>query len=199
MRAVRLFLGVSAASAVIAAIASGCGGSTNGAAPIDSGTAEDVTMEAAPMMEAAVESAAPEAAPPEASVVDAACVPDASLSSIAIPDSGLADSGINVGACISCFTTEPNCAPVVSSCNENCACISAVQGFAACIGMPGGSLLSCAAGLTAIPGVTTTELETCGITCATACGITLPGGDSGTTGDSGTGDSGSATDAPTGG
>ncbi len=187
MRAARLFLGVSASFAVIASVASGCGGSTNNNPPADSGTTEDVTMEAAPMMEAAVEAAA-EAAAPEAAV-DAACVPDANLSSIAIPDAGLADSGINVGECLSCFETA--CPNIVMTCNQSCACISAVQGFGACLSAPGGSLEGCAATLTTIPGVSITDLA-CALGCATICGVTLPGGDSGSTTDSAT-----TTDGPT--
>jgi hypothetical protein len=185
MRAARLFLGVSASVAVIASVASGCGSSSSNP-PVDSGTGEDVTMEAAPM-EAAVEAAA-EAAAPEAAV-DAACVPDASLSSIVIPDAGIADSGINVAACLGCIQTETNCAPIVTACSTSCVCVSAVEGFANCLEQPGASAAGCLLSNLAtasIPGVTMGEEEACGITCASTCGVNLGGGDSGSMQDSAT-------------
>jgi len=183
MRAARLFLGLSASFAVIASVASGCGSSTSSSPPVDSGTAEDVTMEAAPM-EAAVEAAA-EAAPEAA--VDAGCVPDASLSSIPIPDAGFGDSGIDVMACFACVQTE--CPSVVATCNMSCACISAVEMAAKCLGSAGGSLLNCASDLSSA-GISITSCPSV-LGCAAACGVNLGGGDSGTH------DSSTATDGPT--
>jgi hypothetical protein len=185
MRAARLFLGVSASFAVIASVASGCGSSSSSPPPVDSGAAEDVTMEAAPAeaaAEAAVEAAAPEAA------VDAACVPDANLSSIPIPDAGI-DSGINVTACIGCIQTNSLCTPIVTACNTSCACISAIEAFANCLEQPGASAETCLLSNLAtasIPGVTTSEEEACGIACAATCGVSLGGGDSGSMQDSAT-------------
>ncbi len=172
MRAARLFLGFSASFAVIASVASGCGSSSSNP-PVDSGTGEDVTMEAAPMMEAAVE-ATVEAAAPEAAV-DAACVPDASLSSIPIPDAGFGDSGIDVMACFACVQTE--CPSVVAMCNMSCACISAVEMAAKCLGSAGGSLLNCASDLSSA-GISITSCPSV-LGCAAACGVNLGGGDSG--------------------
>jgi hypothetical protein len=187
MRAARLFLGLSASFAVIASVASGCGSSTSNP-PVDSGTGEDVTMEAAPM-EAAVE-AAPEAAPVEAG--PDGCVPDASIQNLTIPDASIGDSGVDVPACLSCFET--NCMSIVATCDQSCVCVSAVQQFATCIGMAGSSLLTCAAGLEAIPGVSIQQLA-CALPCATPCGVSLTG-DSGMA-DSSSNDSATTTDGPT--
>ena len=184
MRAARLFLGVSASFAVIASVASGCGSSTSNP-PADSGTGEDVTMEAAPMeaaVEAAVEAAAPEAA------VEAGCVPDASLSSIPIPDAGL-DSGINVTACLGCIQTNMLCSPIVTACNTSCSCVSAIEAFANCLEQPGASAQTCLLSdlaTASIPGVSTTQEEACGFACAVTCGVNLGGGDSGSMQDSAT-------------
>jgi hypothetical protein len=180
MRATRWLLGLSTSFAVVACVASGCSSGSTAAPAIDSGAAQDVTtdVEVEAAVEAAVESAAPEAA------VDAACVPDANLSSLTVPDASIGDSGVDVAACLSCF--ESSCPMIVATCNQSCACVSAVQTFATCIGTPGSSLLSCASGLMSIPGVGVTQLA-CALGCTTVCGVSLPTGDGGK-GDGATGD-----------
>jgi hypothetical protein len=183
MHAARWLLGLSASFAAVAAVASGCGGNTSGAAPIeDSGP--DVTMEAAPM-EAAVE-AAVEAAPEAAPVVDAACVPDANINNLPIPDASFGDAGATAASCISCFRT--SCPTLITMCNEECVCVAAFEEVASCLGM-GGALETCGAPLLNVPGVSLSDLI-CAAGCAvpSVCGYSLPsgGGDSGTSGDSAT-------------
>jgi hypothetical protein len=184
MRAARWLLGLSASFAVVASVASGCGGSTNGAAPIeDSGVVPDVTTEAA--MEAAVE-AAVEAAAPEAAV-DAACVPDANIDMLPVPDASFGDAGATAASCLACFQT--SCPTVIAQCNTNCACVAAFEQFGQCLGS-GQSLIDCGLALAGVTGAGITETQLiCALPCATpsTCGVTIPtGGDSGTSGDSAT-------------
>jgi hypothetical protein len=191
MRATRWLLGMGTAFSVLSAVAAGCGSSTTGSSPAqDSGTTMDVSM-----MEAAVE-AAPEAAmeaAPEAEA--AACVPDSSIQMFNIPDANLGDGG-NTEACLSCF--EAACPMIVTSCNASCACVSAYGVFANCIstGAPGlSTLLACGSAFSSNSGgVITNPLSqlSCAGGCINVCGITLPT-------DSGSGDTGTATDSATGG
>jgi hypothetical protein len=197
MRAARWFLGLSASFSVVAAVAAGCGGGTNGAAPIDSGT-EDATSDVR-TAEAAVEAAPDvvEASAPEA----AACIPDASLQSIPVPDASFGDSGATAASCLSCF--ESSCPMVVTQCNASCSCVSAYEGLGACL-QAGTSALTCIGTFAASSGL---GLNAASLTCAgpcvlapAVCGFTIPnmGGDSGTpTGDGATGDGATTTDGAT--
>lgn len=186
MRAMRLFLGFSAASALVGAVASGCGSSSSPAAPQDSG-AGDVTTEATPQPEAAPE-AAPETGP---DVVDSGpnvCVPETSVSSIPAPDAALNDAGATVASCMMCVAQSTGCSQLVAECNENCVCISAFEMFSHCLSSPGGSLFACAGTLQglAASGIDASTTA-CVISCATACGYPAPSGDGGEGGTSGDG------------
>jgi len=182
MRATRWLLGLSTSFTVVACVASGCGGGTSSNPPVDSGTADatnDVVVEAT--VEAAAEAAAPEAA------VDAACVPDANINNLPVPDASFGDAGATAESCISCFKT--NCTTLIATCNQDCACVAAFEQVESCLGV-GGALTTCGAPLLGISGITFTQLA-CALPCASpsVCGYALPtGGDSGTNGDSATGD-----------
>ena len=179
MRATRLLLGLATSFAVVACVASGCSSGSTAAPPADSGAAQDVTTDVE--VEAAVEAAA-EAAPEAA--VEAGCVPDSSISSLAVPDASYGDSGVNISACISCLETE--CPMVIAQCNMSCTCVDGVNAFAACIAMPGSSLLTCA-GTLASTGITPSS---CGaaLGCAGLCGYNPTTDGGGPKNDGGTGD-----------
>ncbi len=175
MRAMRFFLGFSAASAFVGALVAGCGSSSSPANPVDSG-AGDVTMEAMPQIEAAVETG-----PDVVEAGPEACVPDATLSSIPVPDASLNDSGATAEGCVMCIAQTSACQPLVMECNQNCACIAAFQMFSQCLGSPGGSLFSCGQSLLSLGSIGIDAGSTaCIASCAIACGYTLPtGGDGG--------------------
>ena len=192
MRATRLLLGLGTSFTVVAAVAAGCGGSTNNpSTPQDSGTA-DVTTEAAAEAEP---EAAPEAAPDVMeAAADVACVPDATIQQFSLPDAAVGDGG-NSQACLSCF--ENACPMIVMACNASCACVSAYETFANCIttSPPGlSSLAACGMAFATNSGgiITGVSQLTCALGCAGVCGVTIPtgdgGGDTGTTGDSSAGD-----------
>lgn len=190
MRAMRLFLGFSAATALVGALASGCGSSSSPTAPQDSGPG-DVTMEAMPQMEAAAPETGPDVV--EAAMSDGACVPDAAIN-LMVPDAAIGSDGGSVSpACVSCLSGTSSCQMLLAACNMSCACVSAFNQFYACLGMPGGTFTSCAMSnsslLTSLPQSDLTYLEGCGLTCSTACGFTFPsdGGEGGTTTDGGDG------------
>ncbi len=173
MRAIRLFLGFAATSAIGGAIAAGCGSSSSPAqAPQDSGPG-DVTMEAMPQMEAAP----PEAGPDVVDSGPAVCVPDATLSSIQVPDAALNDSGATAAGCVACLNTA--CPMLVAECNQNCACIAAFEAFSNCIA-GGGGFQTCAVSDLLNIGTTGVDASvTCALGCAITCGYTLPTGDGG--------------------
>jgi len=183
MRAMRIFLGFAATSAIGGAIAAGCGSSSSPSQPpADSGPG-DVTMEAMPQMEAA----APEAGPDvmDAAVVDV-CVPDTSLSSIPVPDAALGEAGATAAGCVMCVATASSCQPLVTACNQSCACISAFETFSQCISAPGGSFVACLGDLTSLASYADSGSATaCGASCLVECGFSLPTGDGGHPGEGG--------------
>ncbi len=178
MRAMRILLGFSAASALAGAVASGCSSSSSPATPQDSGSG-DVTMEAMPQPEAAPEAEAETGGP---DVVDSGtvCVPDTSVSSIPVPDAALGDAGATVAGCMMCVAQSSGCSQLVAECSENCVCIDAFQMFSHCLSSPGGSLFACAGTLQglAASGIDASTIA-CVTGCATACGYTQPSGDGG--------------------
>jgi hypothetical protein len=181
MRAMRIFLGFAATSAIGGAIATGCGSSSSPAQqpPADSGPG-DVTMEAMPQPEAAAETG-PEAAVEAGPDV---CVPDANLSSLPVPDAALNEAGATAAGCIACLNTA--CPQLVAECNQNCACIAAFEQFDQCIGSPGGSLTACLGDLTGLTATGVDASVTCAVGCAIQCGYTLPTGDGGHPSEAGT-------------
>lgn len=184
MRAMRIFLGFATSAALAGAFAAGCGSSSSPATPVDSGTMQDVTMEAMPQMEAAP----PEAGPDVVEAGPDVCVPDASLSSLQVPDASLNDSGATAAGCVACLGVA--CPALVAQCNQSCACVAAIQQFGTCIA-GGGTFQSCAISDLANIGTTGVDASvTCAIGCATSCGVTLPTGDGGPPPDSSTGDTG---------
>jgi len=164
MRASQWLLGLATTSAIVASIASGCGGSSNSGGPSDSGTA-DVTTDH-------VEAAAQEAAPPDTSgdVTDAACVPDVQITSIPVPEGGVPGSDASAAVCLSCVMTA--CPMLISQCNATCGCPEAFITFEGCVAA-GGSLLSCAQALATTAGLPLQDF-TCAASCANSCGVTLP-------------------------
>jgi hypothetical protein len=178
MRAMRLFLGFSAASALVGAVASGCSSSSSPAAAAQDSGSGDVTMEAMPQPEAASETG------PD--VVDSGpdiCVPDTSVSSIAAPDAALNDAGATAAGCMMCVAQSPGCSQLVAECNESCVCIAAFQMFSQCLSSPGGSLFACTGTLQglAASGIDASTTP-CVASCATACGYTPSSGDGGEAG-----------------
>jgi hypothetical protein len=182
MRASQVLLGLATASAVVAAIATGCGGSSSGNTETDSGTdaTNDVAHEAAPV-EAAAETGPSDAA-------SEACAVDADLSTIPVPDASLGDSGQTAAGCVTCV--EAACPNLISQCNASCTCKTAFVTFEGCVAA-GGSLTSCGLALAQSAGLSITDVA-CAAGCATPCGVTLPGGDGGHEGGGGDG----ATDGP---
>lgn len=172
MRAMRLFLGFSAATAFVGAIAAGCGSSSSPSNPVDSG-AGDVTMEATPPVEAAAETG-----PDVVETGPSVCVPDATLATIPIPDAALNDSGATAAGCVACLNQA--CPMLVAQCNQNCACIAAFEAFANCIASGTSNFQICAVSDLANIGSTGVDASvTCAIGCVTACGQMLPSGDGG--------------------
>jgi hypothetical protein len=134
MRASQILLGLATATAMFAAVASGCGGSSNSGSPNDSG-AQDVTTD---HVEAAVE-AAPEAEA-AADVAVEACVPvDADLTTLPVPDASVLDGGVSIAACVACVRA--SCASELEACNADCVCLDTIVG---CIGNGTGINLTCA-------------------------------------------------------
>jgi hypothetical protein len=174
MKATRWLLGLATGSAVVAAVASGCGGGTNGAAPIVEGGTdgpEDVTM--VDHVEAAVEAAPADAAPDvkDAAPKSDACVPDANINMLPVPDASLNDSGATAAACVACV--QQNCGTLIKQCNESCACVDAFEQFELCIGEPGQSLEQCALeDFQGIPGISITSFA-CALGCETPCGVNM--------------------------
>jgi hypothetical protein len=170
MRASQWVLGLATASAIVAAIASGCGGSSTGSTSTDSGTdaTNDVAHEAAPV----------DAAPPDTGPSDAAseaCAVDADLSTIPVPDASLGDAGQTAAGCVTCV--QAACPNLVSQCNASCACKTAFVAFEACVAS-GTSLQTCAVALASSAGLPITDFA-CAVGCATPCGVALPAGDGG--------------------
>jgi hypothetical protein len=167
MKATRWLLGLATGSAIVAAVASGCGGGTNGAAPIVEGGADapdDVTM--VDHVEAAVE-----AAPADAAPKSDACVPDANINMLPVPDASLNDSGATAAACVACV--QQNCGTLITQCNASCACVDAFEQFELCIGEPTMSLLGCAEqDFANIPGISVTSFI-CAAGCTTPCGVNM--------------------------
>jgi hypothetical protein len=169
-------------AATVAAIASGCGGSTSGGSSNDSG-APDVTADHYTAPEAGKEAA------PEAAMEAAPCVPDAQITSIPVPDGSVPGTDASAATCISCV--EAACPTLIATCNMTCGCPEAFDAFEACVNA-GGSLITCAETDLATAGLSPTDL-TCGAGClTTACGITLP--NEGGAPESSTGEA--STDAP---
>jgi hypothetical protein len=193
MRASQWLLGGATAAAIVATIASGCGGSSSGGGGSPQDASTDATYDAA--VEAAKEAAAetgPEAAP--------VCVPDADITHLTIPDASLGDSGASTDGCYSCIQT--SCGSQLASCNTDCTCNSAVQGFLECVAS-GTSPVTCATSHLAGGGTVGLPLIACvagsafpggsGPGCLHACGVSLPEGglgDGGGGGDAGGGDTG---------
>ena len=173
MRASQWLLGLATTSAIVASIASGCGGSSNSGGSNDSGTA-DVTTD---VVEAAAKEAATDAA---ADVIsDAPCVPDVQITSIPVPEGGVPGSDASAAVCLSCVMAA--CPMLISQCNATCGCPEAFITFEGCLAA-GGSLLSCAQALGAAAGLPLTDFA-CAASCANSCGVTLPtdGGNDGAT------------------
>lgn len=169
MRASQWVLGLATASAMVAAIAVGCGGSTSGGNATDSGVA-DVTTEKA--VEAAVEAASEAGvdAPPEA------CTSDVNITDLPIPDASIGETGATVAGCVSCVETA--CPSLPAVCDMTCGCPAAFIGFEQCLGA-GGSILTCAGGLAEGAGIPLTSLA-CAAACSPQCGLgTVIGGEGG--------------------
>jgi hypothetical protein len=198
MRASQWLLGGATAATIVAAIASGCGGSTNSNTTQDSGTdaTNDVATEAAP------KEAAAETGPEAAAETGPTCVADADITKLNPPDAEIGDSGQTAAGCYSCIET--TCGSQLSACNADCACNVAVVAFLNCV-QGGGAVTTCGAGLATGGGTAGLPLGLCvagsavpggsGPGCLHACGVSLPeGGPPGDGGGDSAGDTGS-TDA----
>jgi hypothetical protein len=181
MRASQWLLGLATTTAVMAAVASGCGGSASSGNSNDSG-AQDVTTD---HVEAAVEAAA-EAGPEAASD---ACMSDAMLSGFPVYDGSIPGSDASAAVCLQCV--EMACPNLPAECNAICGCPAQFLTFEACIN-GGGSLLDCGPDLE-MTGLTETDVA-CAAACATTCGFTF-GGDGGDGGNNNDGGDGSMGDA----
>jgi hypothetical protein len=173
MRASQWVLGLATASAMVAAIAVGCGGSTSGGNATDSGpgdvTTDHVVAEAA--AEAAVE-AAVEAGPD-------VCTSDAMITALPTYDGSIPGSDASASVCISCVETA--CPNIVSECNAICGCPAAFIAFQQCV-EGGGSFLSCGESDLLAAGLPMGDID-CAVSCISECGLAQP--------ESGTGESGS--------
>ncbi len=184
MRAMRLFLGFSAATAFVGAIAAGCGSSSSPSNPVDSG-AGDVTTEAMPQMEAAVETG-----PDVMEAMSDVCVPDADITKLMVPDASIGDAGATAAGCFSCIETA--CPTVIAQCNQSCACVAAFEAFDTCLANGGGLLNCVGSNFVNVPGINPQSFI-CAAGCATPsiCGYTIPvptdGGDAATESSTGEG------------
>jgi hypothetical protein len=170
MRSSQWFLGLATTSAIIAAVASGCGGSTSGGSPEDSGTADVTTDHSeAAAAEAAAETGTMDAAPE-------ACAVDANLASLMVPDASIGDAGATTSGCLSCI--QANCSSGVTACSADCACDTAVVGLLGCVAS-GESVVTCGEPLLTGGDATETALLAClagpllggsGPGCLTQCG-----------------------------
>jgi hypothetical protein len=115
---------------MMAAIASGCGGTT-GSGPTDSGPA-DVTLDD--------RGQAPSDAASDATPQDTACAVDADLTTFTAPDAATVDGGPSTEGCYLCI--QAGCAAELAACNAECACKTDVLTFLACVGS-GGSTSTC--------------------------------------------------------
>jgi hypothetical protein len=193
MRASQWLLGLATTSAIVAAVASGCGGSTNSGGPTDSGTS-DVTAD---HTEAAAAEAAADTSPPQDTGSDA-CAIDASLTSI--PDAAIGDAGATTEGCFSCI--EANCGSDLAACNADCTCKTDVATLIGCIAS-GASAVTCGSGVLGGNDTAATALLECiagpllggsGPGCLTQCGFTLPSDGGGKEGGEGGGGEGGGGD-----
>jgi hypothetical protein len=177
MRASQWLLGLATTTAVMAAVASGCGGSASSGNSNDSG-AQDVTTD---HVEAAVEAAA-EAAPEAGPDV---CTSDAMIMGFPTYDGSIPGSDASASACLGCVMAA--CPQLPAECNMICGCPDAFLMFESCIN-GGGSLEDCGPDLLSA-GLPMTDFY-CAVGCASTCGFTIPtdGGDGGDGGDGSMGD-----------
>jgi hypothetical protein len=159
MRSSQWLLGLATTSAIVAAVASGCGGSSTSGGSNDSGA---VDVSTADHVEAAAQEAAPETGPMDAAPEVAACVPvDADLTTYPVPDASV--GGVNLEACVGCLRSM--CSSQLQACNADCVCIDTIF---ACIAS-GAVSLSCvpASAQTdpAIQGIGLCALTSCGTPC----------------------------------
>lgn len=168
MRASQWLLGLATTSAIVGAVAAGCGGSTNSGTPVKE-AGPDVTADVA--KEAAPEAAA-ETGPADAA--SEACAFDGEVAWPPITDAAFGDTGINEGTCLACV--EGACPDLISQCNASCACKEAFGQFESCFAA-GGSLETCGAELATGGGLSFTDLE-CALPCASTCGISTSEGGS---------------------
>jgi hypothetical protein len=199
MRAARWLLGSAAVSSLAIALAAGCGGGTNGVAPIEEAgpdVVEDVTMHDS-ASEAATDAKADVTDAKSATDAkgDAACVPDATVQSLQVPDASLGDSGATASTCFACF--EKDCPTLIGTCNMSCACVDAFEQFELCVGAGQQGVEACAeSSLLQIPGIGITQLA-CALPCASECGASMTmttgdGGKEGSTTEGGASEAGSS-------
>jgi hypothetical protein len=212
MRAARWLLGSAAVSSLAIALAAGCGGGTNGVAPIEEAgpdVVEDVTMhdsasEAATDAKADVTDAKEDV---KDAVVEAACPVDGTVQTFPVPDASLNDSGATAAGCEHCLITQSACSGVITACNASCTCLEAFQQFDLCLGEPGQTLQMCGETLAMTSGLSLSQLESfegCALSCALPCGLnTTTAGDGGKEGstteggssEASTGEAGTTSDA----
>jgi len=178
MRASQLLLALATTTALMAAVASGCGGSASSGNSNDA-SAQDVTTD---HVEAAVEAAA-EAAPEAGPDV---CASDAMLNGFPTYDGSIPGSDASASACLQCVETA--CPMLPAECNAICGCPDAFLAFEMCVN-GGGSLTTCGTDLLGA-GLPMQDFY-CGIACASTCGFNI-GGDAGDGGDGGDGSVGDA-------
>ncbi len=173
MRASQWLLGLATTSAILGAVAAGCGGSPTSGTPVKEAGA-DVSADVAQ------EAATPEAATDSG----AACDVTANLTSLAVPDASIGDSGASTDGCYACI--QSTCSTQLSACNADCTCKTDVVTLLECLGT-GGSVISCGETLYATSGSDTAAIAllTClagpalggsGAGCLTPCGYSLAEG-----------------------
>ncbi len=197
MHARKWLLGLVAGGTTAVMAAAGCGNSSSSNPPADSGSGQ--------MTEAAAETGSADSAV-DTGVEAAPCVPDADITMLMVPDAGIGDSGATVPACFACI--QSLCGTQLSACSGDCACNSAVQQFAGCLGMASQTVMGCATQLVGASGATGLPLVLCvagsaapggtGAGCLAQCGqgglLMMEGGTDGategSTGDAGGGEAG---------
>jgi hypothetical protein len=163
MRASQWLLGLATSTAVIAAVATGCGGSASSGGGGNDAAAQDVTTD---HVEAAVEAAA-EAAP---EAMSDACPSDAMIMGFPMYDGAIPGSDASAAACLSCV--EQACPQLPAECNAICGCPTAFLAFESCIN-GGGSVTTCGEDNLLGAGLPIQDFA-CAYACENTCGFTPP-------------------------
>ena len=164
MRAVKMLLTGSVATAAVLILA--CGGSSQVPPGSTADSGADSTTPTG-------DSSTSDSSLDDGGAEDAMCTFDADLNTADPADAALNDAGASVGACLGCAKT--NCEAQVNACNKDCSCNGVFACLFGCLGSVGGSLLVCyetCGGSLSLSNANTAEIglvECAAKSCATEC------------------------------